>query len=284
MIIFKLSLKPFYRLSKSFIILTTLAILLSAIFIGFERPAHALSANVPLPEDSLPKESDKVKESQEGEACTPFEQMSLDAYMKRVQSRIYKRWKSIKTRTPISVTVSYKIKADGTLTSVDIKDPSSNKLLNERALDAIKKAAPFESIPEFQCIESAMEDGQIELGISFSSQTKKAFKKNPRMLRNNRLVIIKTDKTKPIQAQWLKAFKSQIKDQWDYVLPKSTLPVILQCVIDSTGNIKSLKVKKSSGNKKKDKMAQKSLEYAAPFSLLPEDFTEKSVELELRLF
>ncbi len=230
------------------------------------------------------KSQDDLKESKTDVECTPFEQMGLDAYMGRIQSRIFKRWKEMRTRTPISATVHYKIKADGTLTTTGLKKSSGNAKFDENALRAVKKAAPFESVPEFDCVLSTMEDEQFELSFTFTSKTKNAFSHNPQMLRNNRLVIIKVKSPDKPDKAWIDAFKAQLKNQWDYVLPRSAMPVVIHGLVDANGNLNSLTIKKSSGDKKKDKEARKALEYSVPFDSLPEDFPSNTLPLEIRLF
>lgn len=69
-------------------------------------------------------------------------------YMRRMQMKIKSNWDPPKQDASKRVVVFYKIKKNGKLSSSKIIQSSGNKDLDKAAINALKKSAPFEPLPE----------------------------------------------------------------------------------------------------------------------------------------
>lgn len=81
-------------------------------------------------------------------ASSPEEKAKSDEYMKKVQEKIRHFWRSPDVPVKCQTTLVFTIEKSGNIKSVQVKKSSGNKTVDAAALDAIKKAAPFESLPD----------------------------------------------------------------------------------------------------------------------------------------
>ena len=63
-----------------------------------------------------------------------------------MRGEISKAWQLPKG-TSKHISVSFKIKSDGSISNLKIDSSSGNKKLDQKALAAVKEAAPFDSLP-----------------------------------------------------------------------------------------------------------------------------------------
>lgn len=66
-------------------------------------------------------------------------------YMKLVQSKI--KWTPPGKTTATSVSITFTVGKTGSISDVKVKEPSGDKIVDQLALDTIKKSAPFPPLP-----------------------------------------------------------------------------------------------------------------------------------------
>ncbi len=84
---------------------------------------------------------------------------------------------------------------------------------------------------------------------------------------------------------YISLVRNALSDKWMTKMPSSgDMRAVIFFNIQRNGTIKNLKVEKSSGNRLFDNAALSSVESAAPFDVLPDDFHEKrlSVHVEFK--
>lgn len=76
------------------------------------------------------------------------EKAESDEYMNKVREKISHNWRSPDVSTKCRVTISFLIEASGKIKTASLKKSSGNKIVDDAALAAIKRAGPFEPLPE----------------------------------------------------------------------------------------------------------------------------------------
>lgn len=79
---------------------------------------------------------------------TVGEKTESDEYMNKVREKISHSWRSPEVSTKCKVTISFLIEASGKIKTVSLKKSSGNKIVDDAALAAIKRAGPFDPLPE----------------------------------------------------------------------------------------------------------------------------------------
>lgn len=69
-------------------------------------------------------------------------------YMPKMQNKIKSNWNPPKNETSSKVILNYEIKKDGTLGEIRVSTSSGDVKADEMAMEALKKSAPFEPLPE----------------------------------------------------------------------------------------------------------------------------------------
>ena len=89
----------------------------------------------------------------------------FNPYMNTMYSSIKKNWHPTENSGAGKVVVSYKIKRDGTIIEPKVVS-STNKALNQSAIEAIKKSSPLQPLPK-KCKKDL-----IEVSFTFSYKLK----------------------------------------------------------------------------------------------------------------
>lgn len=79
---------------------------------------------------------------------TVGEKAESDEYMNKIREKISQSWRSPEVSTKCKVTISFLIEASGKIKTASLKKSSGNKMVDEAALVAIKRAGPFAALPE----------------------------------------------------------------------------------------------------------------------------------------
>lgn len=79
---------------------------------------------------------------------TVGEKAESDEYMNKVREKISHSWRSPEVSNKCKVTISFLIEASGKIKTVSLKKSSGNKIVDDAGLAAIKRAGPFEPLPE----------------------------------------------------------------------------------------------------------------------------------------
>ena len=69
-------------------------------------------------------------------------------YMPKMQNKIKSNWNPPKSEKPSKVILNYEIKKDGTLGEIKVSTSSGDNKVDEMAIEALKKSAPFEPLPK----------------------------------------------------------------------------------------------------------------------------------------
>ena len=72
----------------------------------------------------------------------------MTPYRTKMQEKIKSIWQK-QTRAKAEIKVVFKIQADGSVSDLKIAASSGNSKLDQKAIDAVKKAAPFGTLPAF---------------------------------------------------------------------------------------------------------------------------------------
>ncbi len=86
-------------------------------------------------------------------------------YISLVQKQIKKQWHPPKNKTSNKVKVLFVIDKNGNLISHEIKKSSGNEKIDEAAIEAIKKAAPFPKVPDVLSEKSVTVDFDFDYKI-----------------------------------------------------------------------------------------------------------------------
>ncbi len=76
------------------------------------------------------------------------EKAESDDYMKKIREKISHSWRSPDLQTKCKVTIYFLIESSGKIKTVSLKKTSGNKLVDEAGLAAIKRAGPFDPLPQ----------------------------------------------------------------------------------------------------------------------------------------
>jgi colicin import membrane protein len=90
----------------------------------------------------------------------------INEYANAIESRVHNNWSvqpELKPRTNIETIIEIKIMRDGSLASLGFEKRSGNPYIDDSALKAVKKSAPFPPLPEWY------PDNSLEIGIIFHS-------------------------------------------------------------------------------------------------------------------
>ena len=69
-------------------------------------------------------------------------------YLKNLKKTIYSNWHPIKSENTKHTILLFKIGKDGSLLSLSVLQSSGSKEVDDCAIEAVKKSAPFEKLPE----------------------------------------------------------------------------------------------------------------------------------------
>lgn len=110
----------------------------------------ACAAETKQPEAKVEKKSEKKVEV-EGKETVPLETKdyryaSYFAHVKR-KIQLAWRWPEEARKYTGAVILNFVLRQDGTLVRVELLDSSGHQVLDDAAMEAVKKAAPFNSFP-----------------------------------------------------------------------------------------------------------------------------------------
>jgi periplasmic protein TonB len=93
---------------------------------------------------------------------------------------------------------------------------------------------------------------------------------------------IRTDFSNFPYPWYISLVRNSLSDKWMTKMPSSgNMQAVIFFSIKRDGTIKSLKVEKSSGNRLFDNAALSSVDSAAPFDILPDDFLDKTLSVHV---
>jgi TonB family protein len=78
----------------------------------------------------------------------PEKKTDYDPYMGKLRSKINSVWRAPETKTVCQVAISFVLDKEGKIKQSSVKKPSGYKIVDDTALSAIRKAAPFGPLPD----------------------------------------------------------------------------------------------------------------------------------------
>jgi TonB family protein len=90
----------------------------------------------------------------------------INEYANAIESRVHNNWSvpsELKPRNNVETIIEIKIMRDGSLASLGFEKRSGNLYIDDSALKAVKKSAPFPPLPEWY------PENNLEIGIIFHS-------------------------------------------------------------------------------------------------------------------
>lgn len=177
----------------------------------------------------------------------PSEEQFMKVLSDKIQKEMNTHPAAVKEAT--QAVLLLKLDRTGKLEEVKIDQSSGDAAADQAALQAVKKSAPFGQLP-------------VKFGDGL------ALKYTFRFASSQAPVPSQEDKAK--SDEYMKKLREKITRSWRSPEVKSKCQTTLSFTIEKSGNIKTLSVKKSSGNKMVDEAACAAIKRAAPFEALPE--------------
>lgn len=197
----------------------------------------------------LEKEQDEAAHSNAASAAGPAKRANANAsapadnsaYMQALQSKI--KWLPPEKCKAGKVTVQFIVSADGSVSEVKVPQTSGDAALDQSAMSAIEKAAPF--------APPADKNHPLRVSFTFNCRSNTTSSGVSMKAYNDEL-------WKKIQKTW-----------W---VPKrlAFFKVTLKVAINADGSLNEVSMLKSSGDKNADRLAVIAVKRAAPFAPLPE--------------
>lgn len=198
----------------------------------------------------LEKEQDEAAHSNASSAAGPARQTNANAsaptdnsaYMQGLQNKI--KWLPPEKCKASKVTVQFIVNANGSVKEVKVPETSGDTALDQSAITAIEKAAPFAPLAD--------KNHPLRVSFTFNCSNSNTTSSGVSMKAYN------DELWKKIQKTW-----------W---VPKrlAFFRVTLKVAINADGSLNEVSMLKSSGDKNADRLAIIGVKRAAPFAPLPE--------------
>ncbi len=202
----------------------------------------------------LEKEQDEAAHSNAASAAGPAGRTNANAaaptdnsaYMQGLQSKI--KWLPPEKCQASKVTVQFIVNANGSVKEVKVPQTSGDVALDQSAISAIEKAAPF----------APLADKNHPLRVSFTFNYSNSNSNSNTTSSGVSMKTYNDELWKKIQKTW-----------W---VPKrlAFFKVTLKIAINADGSLNEVSMLKSSGDKNADRLAVIGVKRAAPFAPLPE--------------
>jgi TonB family protein len=133
------------------------------------KPAPPKAAEKPAPKKSTDKPKKKIEETTKQDPPPPQEDLDelssllneipppaqvsavgkfrFNAYLMYVQSKIESKWQPPSQKKDVTVTVSFTIFQDGSISDVTVSESAGSAVVDNMAITAVKVAAPFSNLP-----------------------------------------------------------------------------------------------------------------------------------------
>ena len=208
-------------------------------------------------DETLPLLRPKHNQEQDGREISvrPADEIKtadIKEYMRNLQRRIKRWWFPPKASKLPPVVLRFKIDKSGTVSNVQLDQPSGMSLMDGSALDAVQKAAPMQPLP------SDAADG-INILCTFCYKPKEDTSH------------IATD-TEDLGGfgPFMADLQRRIKRAWYPSKGKESKRVVVRFKVHRLGELSDLQLERTSGDKIADDAALEAVRKAEPFENLPE--------------
>lgn len=195
-------------------------------------------------------------------------------YCKEIANKIGQNWKHSTYDPWYRIIIKFGIQKDGSLGEIKIIESSDKKLIDQEAIAALRKTAPFAKLP------GTIENRQFEPEVLFVHTV---FEKHKHKLSNIDRGIKSCNSGNPVWDKYMTAVTQKISENWDPPELDHSCSSTVQFEICKNGSIAYTKISKSSGSPLMDQAAQKAVKKAAPFAKWPTHPKDNKVEVQIQL-
>ena len=196
-------------------------------------------------------------------------------YINRLARRINRWWRPPEAAKSKVVVVQFKVDSSGTLSDLQIAQPSGMAIMDGAALDTVRKSLPMLQPP------SGAPDG-ISVVCTFALRAPAAAPKQPdNSQAADRQAESKQSDTRPEIdfGPYMAELQRRIKSKWYPPHADESKRIVVQFKVHTSGDISDLRIDKSSGIKNCDQAALQCVEDASPFAHLPAG-ADKPVDIQ----
>lgn len=215
------------------------------------------------------------------------------AYVNRLQDKVKSNWILPHGKLDKKTVILLDINKTGKLLSANIINFSKDAEFDKTALDAVIKSTPFE------CFPATVKNEEATIKIIFNQSSFEAIpvsnvtvdnsqihpisEQKPVITPQNNILleISNNNSTKTADfGSYMDNLQTNIKSNWHPDKVKYSQKTVVLFKIDKSGDLKKVKVLKSSGSRKFDKTALDAIYETAPFNPLPAEFQENSIDIK----
>lgn len=173
----------------------------------------------------------------------------INDYVKMVSPKVQKAWKAPETTTADKVVVSLTIKNDGTISKIEIKEPSGDQAFDDATVASIKTVGKLPPMP------ASAKDG-MTLEYTFHAGSHNQSTKND-------------------NEAYIKAFSRKITSKWHNPKVDKDYEVTVAITADKTGKLVKAALVKTSGSKIVDEAGLSAAKLAEPYPPIPDSLSEQ---------
>ena len=216
------------------------------------------------------------------------------SYMGNLQSKVKNNWHPPIIEKGKKVVCRFKVERDGNISNIRIAR-SEGEEHDNAAIEAIKKAAPFEPLPNefagrYLDIDFTFDYNVLNVPKKTSSMPEKVYKPDLPKKRDyssealssyNKSSNISPKASYVIQARQkiLKNWKP--KEYFSYKKTKKANNILCKLTINKKGELVDYKIIESANYKKAEKRVIKAIEKSAPFESFPDEMNKDSVTFKI---
>jgi len=221
-----------------------------------------------------------------------------EPYMQYVEHKIKSSWTSPVEKVSKQIVTKITIAKNGELLDIKIIKSSDNKHVDESAISAIRKSAPFKPLPkkykgdsipiEFTFDYKTMNDTTVYNSSDnqlYSSENKKLSLKNNRDIYIEQVNYDKSQQEKTNSTinwhPYMQKLDKTIKRNWKSPAITESRSVTVQFKVNKNGEFSDINILKSSNDKQFDESAIAAVRNSSPYEPLPDQFKGVAVPVEI---
>lgn len=223
----------------------------------------------------------------------------LIAYMNKLQNKVKSNWVLPHGQNGKKAIITFEVDQKGNIVKPSVLTSSGDKQFDEEALNATRFSSPFDNLPP------TYKENSLVVNFTFSQENFKAEPILKALSNNSDIQIINQDNSNGLQKTgsicenqvikidtvdkdsennsdfkpYINYLQSDIKSNWYPLEFKGKKRAVAFFRIGRSGELKKVKIFKSSGDRKFDNEALNAVHQSAPFSPLPKEFKGSTVDV-----
>lgn len=237
----------------------------------------------PPPTAKMPFRLGAVLSNKLDDILVKVDSIEFDEYMSQVQRKIKEHWHPPKQKLTKSTTTIFKIWRDGHVSDITVSKSSGSCALDDGAVAAINKAAPFQELPDgspaqvdikFNFDYNVFNKGKL-VGAGKSARSSQPAESSQSGESRDLAVTSSDIKDNALELLYVKPLRTRVYRAW--FPPKGAEDKELSVIftVSRDGVLSDLRIDRSSGDQLADQSALRAVENAAPFKPLPSDAGER---------